>query len=74
MIPCVSSGRGAGDEAEVVRSGKVLFKGIPGLVDWTDAFPFGECNAVEPRDLEDHDGHVHHLCHCVRWRGDDGWW
>ena len=72
VISCVSSGRSAGDEAEVVRGGKVGFECIPSAVDGGFAFPFGECLAVETRDLKGHDGHVHHLCHCVWWRGDDG--
>ncbi len=42
------------------------------MVDGWFAFPIRECLAVETRDLEGHDGHVHHLCHCVGWRGDDG--
>ena len=52
VISCVSSGRSAGDEAEVVRGGKVGFECIPSAVDGGFAFPFGECLAVETRDLK----------------------
>ena len=74
VIPGVSGSRGTGDEAKVVRGGEVRFEGVPSFVDGRCAFPFGERNAVETRDLEGHDGHVHHLRHCVWWCGcgDDG--
>ena len=72
VISCVSGGGSAGDEAEVVRGGKMGFECIPRALNGWLAFPFCECLAVETRDLEGHDGHVHHLCHCVGRRGDDG--
>ena len=72
VISCVSGGCSAGDEAEVVCRREVGFEGIPRLVDGWFAFPFSEGLAVETRDLEGHDGHVHHLCHSVGRRGNDG--
>ncbi len=72
VVPRVSSGGSTGDEAEVVRGGKVGFECVPRAVNGRLAFPFRECLAVETCDLKGHDGHVHHLCHCVGWRGDDG--
>ena len=72
VISCVSGSGSAGDEAEVVRGGKMGFKCIPRVVDGWLAFPFCECLDVETRDLEGHDGHVHHLCQCVGRRVDDG--
>ncbi len=47
VISCMSGGGGAGDEAEVVRGGKVGFEGIPGF-NRRDAIPLGERDAVEP--------------------------
>jgi hypothetical protein len=57
----------ARDEAEIVCGDKIGFVQAMG-----GAFPFCDCLALETHYLEGHDGHVHHLCHCVGWHGNDG--
>ncbi len=72
VVPHVSSGSSTRDEVEVVHGGKMGFECIPRAVVGWKAFPFCEGLAVETSNLEGHDGHVHHLCCCVGWRGNDG--
>ncbi len=59
-------------EAGDVGGGEVGFEEVPCACCWCVGVPFDEGLAVEARELDGHDGPVHHLVQCERWRGNDG--
>ena len=66
------SGPRARCKAGDVGSGEVGFEEVPRARCWCDGIPFNEGLRVEARELDGHDGSVHHLLQCEGWRGYDG--
>ena len=67
-----SRGTRARCQAGDVGRSEVGFEAIPSPRCRCDGIPFDEGLTVEARELDGHDGSVHHLVQCEGWRGDDG--
>ena len=72
VVACSSRGSCARCNAGDVGGGEVGFEAVPSPRCRCNGIPFDEGLAVEARELDGHDGPVHHLFNSEGGRGDDG--